>query len=323
MSFSNKKFNDDNVAPVLTALLASTGLNASEIATIQGDIGSDGLSGSITDLEGAAEARDTLLGQLQSRLSTKNKAMSGDLAFNVVEALDTDLAVQNVGTHQTMEVTVTGVVESDGNNGAGDIDVTVTAEGMENSPKTVTVTLANDDDADAIATAIKSALDIDADIGHGATGFFTVTRTDAVLTFTTNLEAANDATMNFEAVTDTAVFVEGSELDVTSSIETEGVAPYVRDVTVQLVDSEDNIHSWFSGTVPVTIAETTAGDGEASLEDELSTNPVMVSGVMVVPITLRGTWAAADTNTLSVTEKTILGYTVVAKTNVETTTEEV
>ena len=250
------------------------------------------------------------------------KAMSGDLVFAVEpDAVDTDIVDQNIGMAQVIDVDITnGTVTNDG---AGNIDVTVTAEGMPNSPKTVSVAVGNDDGPTLIATAIETALDTDADIGDGATGFFTVTRNEAVLTLTANLEAANDETMDVSIVTDSAVFGdEAAALAYTVTEAEAGVAPYVRTVEVKLETAEGDLHAWFSGEVPVTIGYVTGGDGAASLEDALGTSPVMENGVMQVPITLRGTWAGTDTNTLTVTEKTILGYTVSEETSIETSTDD-
>ncbi len=243
------------------------------------------------------------LEEQKANVSLLTSAVGGDINFKVtpatVNALDDE---QNVGEAQVMQAVIEGKV---GAEGAGDINVTLTADG---SSKTVAVALANEDDAATIATKIKAELDED---------FFTITRSSATLTFTANDEAANDETMDFEVATDDATF--DTALDTTTTIETEGSAPYTRDVLVQLVDTDENIHTWFTGTVPVTTTETTAGDGTASVA---TLSPTMTEGVMTVPVTLQGTWAAADTNTLSVTEKSILGYTVAAKTSVETTVAE-
>lgn len=243
------------------------------------------------------------LEEQEANVSLLTSAVGGDINFKVtpatVNALDDE---QNVGEAQVMQAVIEGKV---GAEGAGDINVTLTADG---SSKTVAVALANEDDAATIATKIKAELDED---------FFTITRSSATLTFTANDEAANDETMDFEVATDDATF--DTALDTTTTIETEGSAPYTRDVLVQLVDTDENIHTWFTGTVPVTTTETTAGDGTASVA---TLSPTMTEGVMTVPVTLQGTWAAADTNTLSVTEKSILGYTVAAKTSVETTVAE-
>lgn len=264
--------------------------------------------------EGEYGGFDERLDVLETEKPLITKAMSGDLAFKCTpETVNAEIDAQNVGVAQAMVCTIAGAVESDG---AGDIDVTVTADGLEGGSKTVSVAVANSDDATAIATAIKTALDADADIGHSDTGMFTVTRSNAILTLTKKTEAANDTTMALAVETDTAEFA--TALSATAGSPTAGVAPYTRDVLVQLVDAAGNVHAWFNGIVPVTIAETTAGTGAASVEE---LNPEMKNGEMTITISLSGTWAADDTNTLSVSQKTILGYTVATKTSVETSVE--
>src|SRR5207253_8182010 len=80
-----------------------------------------------------------------------------------------------VGVNQVETATVT---TNAGLNGAlttgGTFNVTVTAAGMNMSPKGVPVTVAMGDDQDAVATKIRAALTADADVGAVATGFFTV-----------------------------------------------------------------------------------------------------------------------------------------------------
>lgn len=245
-----------------------------------------------------------------TRAALMEKAMSGDLAFKCTPAaLTTDITEQNIGTQQAIAATISGAVTA---TGAGNIDVTVVADGLDGGEKTVSVAVTNSDDDEAVALAIKTALAADADIGHSTTGMFTVTVSGAVVTITKKVEAANDINMDFSVETDTAVFEETTPLGFTLA-GTQGVAPYTRDVLVQLVDSDDNVHKWFSGVVPVTIADN--ADGTASIE---TTNPVMENGEMTITISLAGVWAANKTNTLTVSQKTILGYTVAAKTSVET-----
>jgi hypothetical protein len=242
-------------------------------------------------------------------------AVAGDLAFKVTPATSTaDIVDQNIGEQQVVTGTISGVVASDG---AGNIEVTVTADGMTDSPKTVTVAVANDDDAAAIGGKIRTALIADADVGHVSTGFFTVTGEGAAVILTAKLEAENDLTMDIEVVEDDAVFPEGTPLAIAVVATEDGVAPYIREVTVELVDTEGNLHYWFSGTVPVTIADNASGT--ASVIGGL--NPTMTNGIMNVEVALRGTWANANTNTFTVAQKSILGATVTAKTSVETSEE--
>ena len=258
---------------------------------------------------------EEVLQQIDAALTLGMSALDGDFVFRVTPATATaDIADQNVGTEQVLELTIAGTV---GAAGAGDIEVTVTAEGMENSPKTVAVTLANDDDAEDIATAIKAALDADADIGHGTTGFFTIARTGAVLTFTAKAEAANDDTIAVAVVADDATFAVELGAEVTD--ETPGVAPYRRSVLVELVNASGDVHNWFNAVVPVTIGDTAAG--AAAVVGGL--NPEMVNGAMTVEVELTGSWADTNTNTLTVSQATVLGYTVTAKTSVETSDDPV
>ena len=235
--------------------------------------------------------------------------------FKVTPATDTATAAeQNVGVAQVSDAAFVGTITA---GGAGNITVTVTAENMPNSPKEVTVAVANSDTASLIAGKVRTALIADADIGHAVTGFFTVTGGTNHVILTANTEAANDVTVDISAVTDTAVFEEGVPLSVSTTITTVGVAPYRRTVQVELVNTAGDRHIWFTGTVPVTIADT-AGSGSASVTGGLS--PTMTNGIMTVSVVCQGTWAGGDTNTLTVAQATILGATVLAKTSAETTT---
>lgn len=73
----------------------------------------------------------------------------------------------------------------------GIIQVTVTAAGMANSPKTVEILVDEDDDtADAVAAKVRTALEADDDVS----AFFTVGGVDANVTLTA-VPAANDGTM--------------------------------------------------------------------------------------------------------------------------------
>ena len=250
----------------------------------------------------------------QDDLDMSKKAMSGDLVFKCDPAeADAEIDDQNVGVAQVIAYDIAGAV---GGTGTGDLTITVTSAALEEA-WTDDVTLANSDNATAIATKIEAALEATGGPCHSSTGVMTVARSTARLTLTMNNEAANDATLaleigDFSGTADPAITATEHEDSAVA-----GVAPYTRDVVVTLEDAEGNLHDWFTGTVPVTVAETTNGDGVASIA---TVNPTMTSGTMTIAVTLQKTWAAGvpDTNTLSVSEKTILGYTVAAKTSVET-----
>lgn len=94
---------------------------------------------------------------------------------------------------------------------------------------------------------------------------------------------------------------------------------YTRTVEVELVDGNGNRQWWFTEEVPIAVEESTSGDGAISVE---TTTPTMEDGYMKIEVEFSGTWANTDTNTLTVSEKTILGYTVSEATSVETSVDE-
>lgn len=91
-----------------------------------------------------------------------------------------------------------------------------------------------------------------------------------------------------------------------------------RNVTVTLTDSNSNVHTWCNKAITtiVTIADTGAS-GTASVASSTIT---FVNGVATIVVTLAGTWSAADTDTLTIANMTILGVTVTGGTSVETMT---
>lgn len=251
-------------------------------------------------------------------------AVAGDLIFSAAPAtLTTKIAAQNVGTKQVMTATMSGLVASDG---AGDITVTVTSAGMPNSPKAVTVALANDNDATAIALAIQTALAANADI-QATSNHWVVTASTTTVVFTRGKEFANDATFDMVITLPTtgeATFATGNEIDVAVVETTPGVTPYTRTVLCKLVDTAGNTHSWYTDNVAMTIADNAAGAAVMTGTDKLGaavtgdTNYGFVNGVCTVTVACTGTWANANTNTVTIAQKTILGATVTAKTSIET-----
>lgn len=92
---------------------------------------------------------------------------------------------------------------------------------------------------------------------------------------------------------------------------------FVRTVKLELKDAAGNIHTWFNGDIDLTIAEVTAGDGVAAIA-ESATKVSLVEGVGSIDIEYTGTWAAADTSTLTTTQRDIAGVTIAAKTSKDT-----
>lgn len=101
---------------------------------------------------------------------------------------------------------------------AGDATVTVTANGMGNSPKPITVPVALNDVAADWAEKVRDALAADADVS----AMFSVGGSGANIVLTALTPATNDATLNIALADDTSV---GITEDATSDNTTAGV-PY-------------------------------------------------------------------------------------------------
>jgi len=251
-------------------------------------------------------------------------AVSGDLIFSASPAtVDAEIDDQNVGTAQVITGVISGLV---GAAGAGDITVTVTAAGLTGGSKDVTVAVANNDSASDIAGKIRTAVDADTDISDSGSALFTVSGATTSVVLTRNVEAANDDTLDIAVVTDDASFAAGNDIAITNTDTTPGVAPYTRTVTCKLVDTAGNTHTWYTDNVALTIGSTTAGSGSAAMAGTDKDggavtgngNYGFVNGECTVTVTCTGVWAAVDTNTVTISQKTILGATVTAKTSVET-----
>jgi hypothetical protein len=96
-------------------------------------------------------------------------------------------------------------------------------------------------------------------------------------------------------------------------------AAWTRTVTVTLKTSTGEVHTWFDGVLAsgVSIADT-SNAGTATIP---STTLTFVNGVATVVVSGgAAAWLAAETDTLTVEEATILGYTVAEATSVETFT---
>jgi hypothetical protein len=94
-------------------------------------------------------------------------------------------------------------------------------------------------------------------------------------------------------------------------------AKFLRTVHVELQTAAGEVHTWFNGTFGVTIAEVTAGNGVAAI-DNGDNHIHLVDGVGDVVVKYTGTWAEADTSTFTLVGSTRLGYTIANKTSVDT-----
>jgi hypothetical protein len=90
---------------------------------------------------------------------------------------------------------------------------------------------------------------------------------------------------------------------------------FTRSVTFTLKTAAGDTHTWFSGTVPLTIADNAAG--AAAIADS-ATDATFVAGVATVVVEYTGTWAEGNTSTLTLDVGTLLGYTLVDVTSVDT-----
>lgn len=90
-------------------------------------------------------------------------------------------------TAQQITAVILGTVESD-----GDAAITVTANGMNNSPKTISVPVVTGDDAEAVAGKVRTALSEDEDVS----AFFNVSGEGDQIILTRKGAAVNDETMN-------------------------------------------------------------------------------------------------------------------------------
>jgi len=92
---------------------------------------------------------------------------------------------------------------------------------------------------------------------------------------------------------------------------------FIRTVEFAVKDAAGNVHTWFNGDITIGIAETTAGDGVSAIAGS-ATVVNLVEGVGNIDIEYTGTWAAADTCTLTTTQRDIAGVTIAAKTSKDT-----
>ena len=94
---------------------------------------------------------------------------------------------------------------------------------------------------------------------------------------------------------------------------------FTRDVVCNVVDKEGEVITGYSGSLPVAVVATTAGDGDASLE---SASLDFVSGTATAVITYTGTWASEDVCTFTLGSTSSIGGKAVAdKTSIDTLAE--
>lgn len=94
-------------------------------------------------------------------------------------------------------------------------------------------------------------------------------------------------------------------------------AAWTRTVQVYVENAVGDLHEWLTKTITISIADTSTA-GTASI---VSTDLAIVGGRGTVVVSGDAeAWLDTETDTLTIAEATILGYTVAAKTSVETFT---
>lgn len=92
---------------------------------------------------------------------------------------------------------------------------------------------------------------------------------------------------------------------------------WTRNVIIELQTADGRVHKWFNADITVSIGDTSSA-GTASITD---TTPAMVAGRCVVEVSGDAkAWLNTETDTLTLSNQTILGYTVTGGTSVETFT---
>jgi hypothetical protein len=92
---------------------------------------------------------------------------------------------------------------------------------------------------------------------------------------------------------------------------------FVRTVTVELKTAADERCTFLNGTFAIAVAEVTVGTGTATIAGG-ATTILLTEGKGTVDLEYIGAWAAADTQTLTITGSTKLGYAISDKTSVDT-----
>jgi hypothetical protein len=250
-------------------------------------------------------------------------------------------ATKGTGIRQVRTITCTAGEST----GAGNITMTVTAAGMDNSAKDVVVAIAaSDDTVTQVGDLVRAALALDADVSS----YFTVSGTAGVVILTVIDPVADDGTLDntfvdtdgtgvtFGASVDTTAGTAPAAGDITMTVTAVGMDNSAKDVVVAIgatdYDLEDvgaNIRAAMNLDADVSAFFTVSGTGgiviltaitpavdDATLDntfvDTDTTGVTMGASVDTTP------GVAKETDTLTIAEKEIMGYTVSAVTSVET-----
>jgi len=91
---------------------------------------------------------------------------------------------------------------------------------------------------------------------------------------------------------------------------------WTRDVKISVQTAAGAVHTWLDGAFATILSIADTGGGTATI---VSTTMTLVEGEVIVVVSGdAATWANGETDTLTVANTTILGYTVTGGTSVET-----
>jgi hypothetical protein len=269
--------------------------------------------------------------------------VSGDAAawLGGTAQVRTITSTKGTGIRQVRTITCTAGEST----GAGDITMTVTAAGMDNSPKDVVVAIgAEDDTVTEVGDLVRAALELDADVSS----FFTVSGSAGAVVLTTIIPATDDGTLDNTFVdTDSTGVTFGASVDTTP-----GTAPAAGDITMTVTAAamdnspvdvvvaigatdydigdvgalvraalalDEDVGGFFdvsgTGGIVILTAKTPAGD-DATLDNTFVDTDT--TGVTFGASVDTQVGVAKETDTLTVAQATIMGYTVSAVTSVET-----
>ena len=269
--------------------------------------------------------------------------VSGDAAawLGGTAQIETITATTGTGTAQVETITCTAGEST----GAGDITMTITAAGMSNSPKAVVVAIgAEDDTVEEVGALVRAALALDADV----IGTFVVSGAGAAVILTAIVPATNDATLafgfvdtdttgvTFGASTNTTAGVIPAAGDVTMTITAAGMDNSPKDVVVAIgaadyldtqvgallrtalgLDADVTGFFTVSGTgadAVLTAITPAANDGTV----DFGFVDTDTTGVTFGASTATEAGVAKETDTLTIANLSILGFTVTGGTSVET-----
>lgn len=106
-------------------------------------------------------------------------------------------------------------------------------------------------------------------------------------------------------------------MDISPETVGSGTDVETRVVTVTIQNAAGDTLEWVNTAVATTVskADVTDGDGTSAID---STTLTLVNGVGTVTVTYSGTWAADDTETVTIGNITLGGVTVTGGTSVDT-----